>query len=105
MLNVIGKDGAESPASDLLRRTPNAVIVMFQTTLDKSTAIAFDSWLSSGDTHDALTWQEHVRQSAALTMTSSALLSMLEEAEASSAAFPTDCRAIITPILAQLRHV
>ncbi|MEC7245840.1 MAG: polyprenyl synthetase family protein [Pseudomonadota bacterium] len=30
MLNVIGKDGSESPASDLLRRAPNAVIVMFQ---------------------------------------------------------------------------
>ena len=105
MLNVIGKDGAESPASDLLRRAPNAVIVMFQTTLDKHTATAFDNWLSSGDTHDALTWQEHLRKSSALTMTSSALLSMLEEAEASSAAFPSDCRAIITPILAQLRHV
>ena len=38
-------------------------------------------------------------------MTSASLLSMLEEAEASSAVFPADCRAIITPILAQLRHV
>ncbi len=105
MLNVIGKDGAESPASDLLRRAPNAVIVMFQTTLDKHMATAFDKWLSSGDTHNAAAWQERLRRSPALTMTSSALMSMLEEAEASSAVFPTDCRAIITPILAQLRHV
>ena len=105
MLNVIGKDGAESPASDLLRRTPNAVIVMFQTTLDKHMATAFDDWLSSGDTHDAPAWQERLHHSPALTMTSSALLNILEEAEASSAAFPADCRPIITPILAQLRHV
>ena len=105
MLNVIGKDGAESPASDLLRRAPNAVIVMFQTTLDKHMATAFDKWLSSGDTHDAPAWQERLQRSPAMTMTSSALLSMLEEAEASSAVFPADCRAIITPILAQLRHV
>jgi geranylgeranyl pyrophosphate synthase len=105
MLNVIGKDGAESPASDLLRRAPNAVIVMFQTTLDRHMATAFDNWLSSGDTHDATAWQERLRRSPALNMTSTALLSMLEEAEASSAVFPADCRAIITPILAQLRHV
>ena len=105
MLNVIGKDGAESPASDLLRRAPNAVIVMFQTTLDKHMAGTFETWLSSGDTHDAHIWQERLRRSPALTMTSSALLSMLEEAEASSAMFPPDCRAITTSILAQLRHV
>jgi len=105
MLNVIGKDGAESPASDLLRRAPNAVIVMFQTTLDKHMASAFDDWLASGDTHDALAWQDRLKRSPALSMTSAALLSMLEEAESSSGAFPADCRAIITPILAQLRHV
>ena len=105
MLNVIGKDGAESPASDLLRRAPNAVIVMFQTTLDRHMAAAFDAWLASGDTHEALAWQDRLRRSPALSMTSSALLSMLEEAEASSATFPADCRAIITPILGQLRKV
>ena len=105
MLNVIGKDGAESPASDLLRRAPNAVIVMFQTTLDRHMAAAFEAWLSSGDTHEAHAWQDRLRRSPALSMTSASLLSMLEEAEASSAVFPTDCRAIITPILAQLRHV
>ena len=105
MLNVIGKDGAESPASDLLRRAPNAVIVMFQTTLDRHMATAFDTWLASGDTTEAAAWQDRLRRSPALGMTSASLLSMLEEAEASSAAFPADCRAIITPILAQLRHV
>lgn len=105
MLNVIGKDGAESPASDLLRRAPNAVIVMFQTTLDRHMAAAFEAWLASGDTHEAHAWQDRLRRSPALSMTSASLLSMLEEAEASSAVFPADCRAIITPILAQLRHV
>jgi geranylgeranyl pyrophosphate synthase len=105
MLNVIGKDGAASPASDLLRRAPNAVIVMFRTTLDREQASAFDKWLASGTEHNALDWQTRLRRSPALSMTASALMSMFDEAESSSDALPSDCQAIITPIKAQLRHV
>ncbi len=105
MLNVIGKDGAASPASDLLRRAPNAVIVMFRTTLDREHAAEFDSWLASGSEHNALNWQTRLRRSPALSMTASALMSMFDEAESSSDALPSDCQAIITPIKAQLRHV
>ncbi len=105
MLNVIGKDGAASPASDLLRRAPNAVIVMFRTTLDREHAAEFDNWLASGSEHNALNWQTRLRRSPALSMTSSALMSMFDEAESSSDALPSDCQAIITPIKAQLRHV
>ena len=105
MLNVIGKDGAASPASDLLRRAPNAVIVMFRTTLDREHAADFDSWLASGSEHNALNWQTRLRRSPALCMTASALMSMFDEAESSSDALPSDCQAIITPIKAQLRHV
>ncbi len=105
MLNVIGKDGAASPASDLLRRAPNAVIVMFRTTLDRDHASDFDKWLASGTEHNALNWQTRLRRSPALSMTASALMSMFDEAESSSDALPSDCQAIITPIKAQLRHV
>ena len=105
MLNVIGKDGAASPASDLLRRAPNAVSVMFRTTLDREQASAFDKWLASGTDHNALDWQTRLRRSPALSMTASALMSMFDEAESSSDALPSDCQAIITPIKAQLRHV
>ena len=105
MLNVIGKDGAASPASDLLRRAPNAVIVMFRTTLDRDHASDFDKWLASGTEHNALNWQTRLRRSPALSMTASALMSMFDEAESSSVALPSDCQAIITPIKAQLRHV
>ena len=105
MLNVIGKDGAASPASDLLRRAPNAVIVMFRTTLDRDHAGDFDRWLASGTEHNALDWQTRLRRSPALSMTASALMSMFDEAESSSDALPSDCQAIITPIKAQLRHV
>ena len=105
MLNVIGKDGAASPASDLLRRAPNAVIVMFRTTLDRDHASDFDKWLASGTEHNALNWQTRLRRSPALSMTASALMSMFDEAESSSDKLPSDCQAIITPIKAQLRHV
>ncbi len=105
MLNVMGTDGAASPASDLLRRAPNAVIVMFRTTLDHHMAARFESWLASGRTDNAAEWQERLQRSPALSMASAALMSMLDEAETSSQRFPADCRPVIMPIQAQLRHV
>ena len=105
MLNVAGTDGANSPVSDLIRRTPNAVIVMFRTTLDRNRAAEFDKWLASSDTMRAPTWQTRLRRSLAMQMTASSLLNMMEQAEASSAQFPHDCRAVIDPIQSQLHSV
>ena len=85
MLNVAGTDGANSPASDLMRRAPNAVIVMFRTTLDRNSAADFDKWLASCDTTRAPAWQAKLRRSLAMQMTASSLLNMMEQAEASSA--------------------
>jgi len=105
ILNVIGKDGAASPASDLIRRAPNAVIVMFRTTLDSLMAARFERWLASGRTDNAAEWQERLQKSPALSMASSALMQMLDEAESSSLRFPADCIGVIMPIHEQLRHV
>lgn len=105
MLNVKGSDGAENPASDLLRRAPNAVIVMFRNTLDTPTREQFNRFLAQADNHDALSWQKRILPSSALEMTAKALMNMLEEAEISCAALPQDCQAIIAPIQAQLRSV
>jgi octaprenyl-diphosphate synthase len=105
MLNVAGTDGANSPASDLMRRAPNAVIVMFRTTLDRNSAAEFDKWLASCDTTRAPAWQAKLRRSLAMQMTASSLLNMMEQAEASSAQFPVDCHAVIAPIQSQLHSV
>lgn len=105
MLNIAGTDGANSPASDLIRRTPNAVIVMFRTTLKRNKAAEFDKWLASSDTSGAATWQKRLARSLAMQMTASSLLKMMEQAEASSAQFPHDCRDVIAPIQSQLHTV
>ena len=105
MLNVAGTDGANSPASDLMRRAPNAVIVMFLTTLDRNSAADFDKWLASCDTTRAPAWQAKLRRSLSMQMTASSLLNMMEQAEASSAQFPVDCHAVIAPIQSQLHSV
>lgn len=105
MLNVLGSDGAENPASDLLRRAPNAVIVMFRNTLDTPTRAQFNEFLAQADNGDAGAWQQRIRPSSALEMTAKALMNMLEEAEISCAALPQDCQVIIAPIQAQLRSV
>lgn len=105
MMNVRGCDGAASPASDLVRRAPNAVIVMFRQTLDTPNMDAFNSWLSRGDSSEAGYWQDLLNRSPALEMTAAALMNMMEEAELSCAALPHDCQAIIAPIEAKLRDI
>jgi octaprenyl-diphosphate synthase len=105
MLNVTGTDGAESPASDMLRRAPNAVIVMFRNTLSGAQAEAFDSWLASGTTKDAGYWQDQLRQSRALALTARKLRALAAEAESCASTLASDCQAVITPLNAQLRHL
>ena len=105
MLNVTGTDGAESPASDMLRRAPNAVIVMFRNTLSGAQAEAFDSWLASGTTKDAGYWQDQLRQSRALALTARKLRALAAEAEICASTLASDCQAVITPLNAQLRHL
>ena len=105
MLNVTGTDGAASPASDMLRRAPNAVIVMFRNTLSGAQAEAFDSWLASGTTKDAGYWQDQLRQSRALALTAKKLRELVAEAEACAHTLAADCQSVITPLNAQLRHL
>lgn len=105
MLNVRGSDGADNPASDLIRRAPNAVIVMFRNTLDTPSRALFNQFLAHSDNQHAGKWQHRIQHSSALGMTAKALMNMLEEAEISCAALPHDCQAIIAPIEAQLRSV
>ena len=100
--NVAGTDGAFKPASDLLRRTPNAVIVTYRSLLTGALLTNFDQWLNADDNTDARTWHQAILCSGALSLTADHMMGIVEEAERLIADLPSDCADIVKPIHAQL---
>ena len=100
--NVTGTDGAFSPASDLVRRTPNAVIVTYRSLLTGELLQGFNSWLASDDQDKARQWHQAILSSGALTLTAEHMMGIVEEAERLIEDLPEDCAQIVTPIHAQL---
>ena len=100
--NVTGTDGAFKPASDLVRRTPNAVIVTYRSLLTGELLDGFNSWLASDDQEKARQWHQAILNSGALTLTAEHMMGIVEEAERLIDDLPKDCAEIVTPIHAQL---
>lgn len=98
ILNMIGCDGAINPASDLLRRAPNAVIICYRESLRNGTAIAFDRWLVSGDHKGAQEWHQKILASAANDTTIARMKDMLASAESKAADIPESLRPVVMPI-------
>ena len=100
--NVTGTDGAFKPASDLVRRTPNAVIVTYRSLLTGELLDGFSSWLESDDESQARQWHQAILSSGALTLTAEHMMGIVEEAERLIDDLPDDCAQIVKPIHAQL---
>ena len=100
--NVTGTDGAFKPASDLMRRTPNAVIVTYRSLLTGALLDGFTTWLLSDDNSQARKWHQAILSSGALTLTAEHMMGIVEEAERLIHDLPADCAEIVMPIHAQL---
>ena len=100
--NVTGTDGAFSPASDLLRRTPNAVIVNYRSLLTGDLLDGFENWLANDDNDDARSWHQAILSSQALSITAEHMMGIVEEADRLIADLPADCAEIVSPIHDQL---
>ncbi|MGC6485302.1 MAG: polyprenyl synthetase family protein [Candidatus Puniceispirillales bacterium] len=98
ILNMIGEDGAINPASDLLRRAPNAVIICYQESLRNGSSIEFGRWLVSGDHKGAQDWHQRILGSAALDTTIDRMKNMLASAESRAADIPDSLSPVVMPI-------
>ena len=66
IMNFQGDDGAVSSGSDLIRRAPNAVIVIFREGLDDVSKVRFDNWYVSGSQDNSMQWQNRIILSSAM---------------------------------------
>ena len=100
--NVTGTDGAFKPASDLVRRTPNAVIVTYRSLLTGELLDGFSDWLATDDISKSRHWHQAILSSGALALTAEHMIGIVEEAERLIDDLPEDCAQIVKPIHAQL---
>ncbi|MCE2517039.1 MAG: polyprenyl synthetase family protein [Alphaproteobacteria bacterium] len=105
ILNILGEDGALSPASDLIRRAPNGVIVSFRNTLMGDDAEDFDRWLATGDHHGAHHWHERILSSSAISITCELMRGILRDAERKASTIPDELSHIVEPVQKLLTSV
>ncbi|HAO57127.1 MAG TPA: hypothetical protein DCR05_03175 [Alphaproteobacteria bacterium] len=105
ILNFSGGDGANTCGSDLRRRAPNGVVVLFRDTLNADQRPAFDDWYASGSDDDFDTWFTAVQHSPALGEAATRMNAMMARADDFSKTLPSELNAVITPIQQLLQQV
>ena len=105
ILNFSGSDGANTCGSDMARRAPNGVVVLFRQTLDTDRLAAFDSWYASGSDEGFDAWFAELRRSPALFEAARRMNAMLDDATGLADTLPPEMMAVITPIQQLLQQV
>ena len=104
ILNFKGDDGDATCGSDLGRRAPNAVVVLFREGLDEVAKARFDAWYASGSDDDGR-WQKQLMGSSAINVAVAKMNGMLDQSERLAAALPEELVEVITPVQQMLLHV
>tara|TARA_E500000178_G_scaffold79072_1_gene77316 strand:+ start:750 stop:1763 length:1014 start_codon:yes stop_codon:yes gene_type:complete len=98
LLNFAGADGAETSAADLIRRSPNAVIVLFRENLSLREKARFNTWLNDGKSSDLTHWLDAIMASDAISKTVQMMEDMLADADKHYHNMPEFMRQVIAPI-------
>jgi geranylgeranyl pyrophosphate synthase len=105
ILNFSGGDGANTCGSDLGRRAPNGVVVLFRDKLDAQRRGEFDRWYASGDKQGFQEWRAAIQNSEALNDASQRMNVMMNDATGFAGALPHELVAVIMPIQQLLQQV
>jgi geranylgeranyl pyrophosphate synthase len=105
ILNFRALDGAADCASDLARRAPNAVIVLYRQNLTSLRANAFDDWFLSDDNADLCIWQQQILKSDAMALSAHHMHKTLDQAVRYAQVLPAGLAEVIAPVQALLKEV
>ena len=105
ILNFSGDDGANTCGSDLGRRAPNGVVVLFRQGLTGDELFRFDSWYASGEAGGLEAWVKALRNSSAPALAAERMNALVNDATCSAAKLPAELVAVITPIQQLLQQV
>ena len=104
ILNFQGDDGAVSIGSDLNRRAPNAVIVIFREGLDDVSKVRFDNWYTSGSQDNYMQWHNKIIISPAMKIAAVRMQDLIDDSERLAEKLPAELVEIIIPIQQMLQH-
>ena len=104
IMNFQGDDGAVSIGSDLNRRAPNAVIVIFREGLDDISKVRFDNWFASGSNDDHVEWQNKIISSTAINIAAIRMQELINDSEHLSEKLPAELVEVVVPIQQMLQH-
>ena len=104
ILNFKGNDGAPTNSSDLIRRAPNAVIVLFRDSLDNVSKACFDKWYVSGNKDNYLFWQEKILVSSAMITATLRMQELINDSKRLAEKLPTELVEVIIPVQNILQH-
>ena len=105
ILNFRALDGAADCGSDLARRAPNAVIVLYRAELSDGCGAAFDAWFAGGSNVGLHEWQRNVLASDALAQSAHQMHRVLAQTERFAKQLPVGLAEVISPVQAMLKQV
>ena len=97
-------DGSVKVSSDLNRRAPNAVIVLFRDGLDKFLKARFDNWYLSGIKDDCMHWQKQIIASSAVEISAIRMQDLIDYSKRLAEKLPSELVEIIIPVQQILQY-
>lgn len=104
ILNFQNDDRSESSSSDLSRRAPNAVIVLFRDSLDNISKARFDNWYITGSKENYQQWQEQILISPAMEIATIRMQELIDDSEQLVEKLPNELVEVIIPIQKMIQH-
>ncbi len=105
ILNFQGNDGAETQASDLGRRAPNAVTLLYRHVLDEPDQIRFDEWYRSGCNSALNSWQNRIIESSAMNTASRRMHDIFNEGGRLAEELPEGLNEVIHPLYLMVKQI
>ena len=104
IMNFRALDGAEGQGSDLARRAPNAVVVLYRQALSVERKRAFDAWYVSSSNAEIETYHQDILTSDAMAMSAHEMQKILARTDSAAQALPVGLLEAILPVQSLLEQ-
>jgi geranylgeranyl pyrophosphate synthase len=104
IMNFRALDGAEGQGSDLARRAPNAVVVLYRQALSVERKRAFDAWYVSSSNTEIETYHQDILTSDAMAMSAHEMQKILARTDSAAQALPVGLLEAILPVQSLLEQ-
>jgi geranylgeranyl pyrophosphate synthase len=104
IMNFRALDGAEDQGSDLARRAPNAVIVLYRQSLNVERRAAFDAWYISRSNAGIETYNQDILTSDAMAMSAHEMQKILATTDSTAHSLPSGLLEVILPVQSLLEQ-